>query len=60
MVQKNQKWDKVLEVFYEYPNKRFTVRELSKLTKIPTSSVQRYLEQLRNDNFIDKITKYLF
>jgi len=57
MVQKNQKWDKILEVFFEYPNKRFTVRELSRRTKIPTSSVQRYLEQLRKENFIDEENK---
>jgi len=57
MVQKNQKWDKILEILFEYPNKRFTVREISRMTKIPTSSVQRYLEKLRNEDFIDKENK---
>ena len=54
MVQTNLKWDKILELFFEYPKSNFTVREISKKTKIPSSSVQRYLEKLRNEGLIKK------
>ena len=54
MALKNQKWNKILELFFEFPTKEFTVREISRKTKIPTSSVQRYLADLRKDGFISK------
>tara|TARA_Y100000034_G_scaffold113926_1_gene149460 strand:+ start:432 stop:938 length:507 start_codon:yes stop_codon:yes gene_type:complete len=54
MVQLNQKWDKILELFFEEPNKRFSIREISKRTKIPSSSVQRYLNELQKNGFITK------
>ncbi len=57
MAQNNQKWYKVLELFFEYPNQRFTVREIARKTKVPTSTIQRYLEKLRNENLIDKENK---
>jgi len=53
MVQENQKWDKILELIFEY-NKKFTIREISKITKIPSSTVQRYLKKLRKGGFITK------
>lgn len=45
--------DKVLEVFYENPEKIFTVREISKRTKIPKSTVHQYLVQLNKENLIE-------
>ncbi len=57
MVLKNQKWDKVLELLFENPNKRFTIREISKETKVPTSSIQRYLKSLKEENLIDRDNK---
>ncbi len=54
MALKNQKWDKILGWLFEHPNKSFTVREISKKTGIPSSSVQRYLEDLRKDEIITK------
>lgn len=54
MAQVFHKWDKILELFYEYPNHKFTVREISKKTKIPSSSVQRYLQELKKKGFITK------
>lgn len=54
MAQMNQKWDKLLELLFEYPNKRFTVRQIAKKTNIPSSSIQRYLERLRKEHFIKK------
>lgn len=50
----NQKSDKIFELFFEYPNKRFSVREIARKTRIPSSSVQRYLEGLRKKGFVDK------
>ena len=50
----NQKWNRVLKLVFEYPNQKFTIREISKRTKIPSSSVQRYLEELRKEGVITK------
>lgn len=57
MVLKNQKWDKILELLFNRPNSEFTIRGISKMTKIPTSSVQRCLKKLRNKGFITKENK---
>lgn len=42
----------ILELFYEYPNKEFTVREVSKLAKIPRATVHKYLIELRKQELI--------
>lgn len=47
-----QKWDKILELIFEHTNNKFTVREISKKTKIPSSTIQRYLVKLRKEGFI--------
>ncbi|HLC32096.1 MAG TPA: nucleotidyltransferase domain-containing protein [Candidatus Nanoarchaeia archaeon] len=52
MAQVNQKWDKLLELFFEFPNESFSVRSLSKKTRIPSSSIQRYLQMLRKEELI--------
>ena len=52
MVLKNQKWYKMLGLFFENPDKTYTVRKISKKTRIPTSSVQRYLKILRKYKII--------
>lgn len=59
MGQINQKWDKILELIFEHPNKTFSVREIAKKTGIPSSSVQRYLERLRKENLLDKENKLI-
>lgn len=48
--------DNILEVFYEY-DKSFTVREISRKTGIPKSTVQGYLKELRKNNLITKENK---
>ena len=48
MGQMDEKWDKILELFFEHPGKRFTLREISKKTKIPKSTVQNCLVKLRS------------
>ena len=54
MVQKNQNRDRVLEVLYGYPSKGFSVRDIAKMAKVPSSSVQRYLENLRGGGLVDE------
>lgn len=49
--------DKILELFYEYPQQSFTVRELAKRTKIPKSTVQKYLRELKKNGLVDEENK---
>lgn len=44
----------ILELFYEYPNKKFTVRDIAKLTKIPRATSHKYLKDLKNQNLVTK------
>ncbi len=48
MGQKN----KLLEVFYEYPGKEFTVRKLSSLSKLSRSTVHKYLSELKKQGLV--------
>ncbi len=45
---------KILEIFFEYPDRKFTVRELSKMTRIPRASVHNYLFQLKKQRLVTK------
>lgn len=45
--------DKILELFYEFPQQQFTVREIAKLAKIPKSTVQKYLHELKKEKLVD-------
>lgn len=54
MGQLTNKWDKILRLFYNFPEKEFTVREIAKRTAFPKSSVQRFLEELRRSGLVDK------
>ncbi len=54
MGQLTRKWDHLLRVFYEYPQKVFTVREISKRARLPKSSVQKYLQVLQKEGLITK------
>lgn len=59
--------DRLLELIFENPGKAFTVREISQKTRIPKSTVQRYLQQLKkskmlkknNELLVDAYTKFL-
>lgn len=46
--------NKVLEIFYEYPNRRFTIREISKLIKVPRATVHKLLLKLKREKLITK------
>ena len=59
MGQRNQNWDKILELIFEYPNQKFSIREISKKTKIPSSSVQRYIQELKKQKLVDKNNKLI-
>ena len=59
MGQNNQKWDKITEAFFECPNQSFTIRELSKYTKLPKSTAQRYLKILKKESIVDKENKFV-
>ena len=57
--QKMEQTNKLLRLFYENSDKEFTVRGISKLTKIPKSTVHRYLKELREENLITDNNKAL-
>ena len=44
--------EKILKQFYEYPGKKFTVRELSNLTGVPRATVHKKLIDLKNRRLI--------
>jgi predicted nucleotidyltransferase len=52
MGQKFTNMDKIIELFYENPSKSFTVREISSKTKIPKSTVHKYITQLKKEKMI--------
>ena len=47
----------VLEVFYEHPNKSFTVREIAKLTGVPRATVHKELINLKRNRLLSKENK---
>ena len=57
MALKNQKWDKILWLLFEHPRKRFTIRQISKATRIPASSIQRYVKEIRKEGLITNENK---
>lgn len=46
--------DKILETFFEYPDKKFTIRGIAKITNIPKSTVQNYLIKLKSGGIVTK------
>jgi len=46
--------DKILKVFYEFPSKAFTIREISNLTKIPRATAHKHLLSLKKQKLITK------
>lgn len=49
-----QKNLKILELFFEHPEKNFTVREISKKTGIPKTTVHKELKSMKEQNLITK------
>lgn len=54
MVQVIHKWYRILECFYEYPLAAFSVRDLAGKTKLPVSTVQRYLQDMKKKKILNK------
>ena len=48
------KKEKILKVYFENPEKGFTVRELVSLTKIPRATIQNKLTNLKKEKLITK------
>ena len=49
--------NKILELFYEYPEKEFTIREIAKLTKVPRATTHKYIFELKKEGIITKDNK---
>jgi len=54
---KSEKLNAILELFYENPGKKFSVREIERLTKIPKASVHNYLIILKRQGMVTKDNK---
>lgn len=46
--------EKVLETFYEFPEKVFTVREIAKVSKVARATVHKILTELKKDGMVGK------
>ena len=44
----------ILELFFEYPNRKFTVREISSLVKIPRATAHKRLAELKGQDLVTK------
>lgn len=51
---KSENLDKILELFYEYPNQKFTLREIEKKTKVPRATAQAYIQELKKRDLVTK------
>ncbi len=59
MGQDNQKLEKVMEILSENQNKSIKIRDLSRLTHIPRSTLLRYLTKLKKLKIIDQNNKII-
>jgi len=46
--------EEILNLFFEYPNRKFSIREIAKLTRIPRATVHKYLLALKKQNLLTK------
>jgi len=46
--------ERVLEIFYEFPEKAFTVRELASLSGVARATVHKVLVDLKKEGMVDK------
>lgn len=49
--------EKIIGVFFESSSKKFTIRDLNKITKIPKSTAHKYLNELKKEGLISKENK---
>ena len=52
MGQMDKNMDKILELFFEFPDQKFTIRSIAKTTGIPKSSVQNYLQKFKSAGLV--------
>lgn len=45
--------NKILKVYFENPEKEFTVREVSSLTKVPRATVHKKILELKKENYFN-------
>jgi predicted nucleotidyltransferase len=45
---------RILELFFDYPNKKFQLREICRLIKLGMPSVKLHVERLEKEGFIEK------
>ena len=50
----------ILKPFFEEPNRRFSIRELSRILKINHTTVRQYLNQLVNEGFLSSRKEGLY
>lgn len=46
------KQQKIMEVFFNFPSQGFHIREISRLTKIPVSTVSRIVKEILKENLL--------
>jgi len=51
---------KILQVFFDNPNKKYQLRELSRITKISLPSVKKHVEELLKQNLIQEINEGIY
>ena len=51
---KSEILDRLLELFYEHPGKKFTVRDIAGKTRVPRATAHEYLNALKKLNLITK------
>lgn len=56
----NQKWDRIMDVFFNFPSRNFHLRELARFTKLPKTTLQRFLGSLLEEGLIKKKKKGVF
>ncbi len=57
MGQENSKLDKVMDIIFENPETGLKIRDISKNTKVPKSTVHRYLQILKRSGIIENNNK---
>lgn len=59
MGQNNKKLERVMDLIFENPEKGLKVREISRQTKVPKTTVHRYLYLLKKEKLVDKENKLI-
>jgi predicted nucleotidyltransferase len=51
---------RILQVFFDNPNKKYQLREISRITNISLPSVKKHIEQLLKQNLIQEDTQGIY